>query len=91
MENQVHIPIDGALRARLDAARAWHNADEQSIIRRALEDFLAWDETHGDNQTEDEARWKAYADSGIAIPHEQVKQWLDEEIAALSVQLGVRK
>ena len=88
MENQIHIPLDAALHARVREACLQRHTSEEELMRRALEEFLARDEDMRLMLAEDEARWQEYLRTGEHVTMDEVSAWIDGEIAELSKQIA---
>lgn len=87
MTDQVSIPLDTALHARLLAVSERLHLNEQGLVLRALEEFLDRDEIYRRELAEDEERWQEYQKTGVAVPHEEMLAWMDKEISSLSAKL----
>ncbi len=77
MENQVHIPVDASLHARMVAASERYHTDEQELFRRAAEEFLAKGDAYEIEKHEDEQRLRRYRETGEHVSHEAMKLWVD--------------
>ena len=95
MINQLNIPIDAALSARLAEAGRHYNTNEQGIVLRALEDFFSHDTTHKqeleEDLVEDECRFQKFLQTGECVSNDDVMAWIDGEIAAITKQLSCPK
>lgn len=80
------IKLDKDTKARLEALGKLRDRSPHWLMKRAILEYIEREEKLETEKQEDEARWQEYLRTGEVIPHAQVEEWIDREIARLSAQ-----
>jgi predicted transcriptional regulator len=70
--------IDPQIEARFQALAAQGDGDAESLLRKALVEFLDRREVHARERAEDEARWQEYKRTGVAYTQEEMEAWVEQ-------------
>jgi predicted transcriptional regulator len=70
------VKLDEALHARLKNLGTLKARTPHWLMRTAIEEYVAREETYEREKQEDMERWQRYKTSHHAIPREQVAAWL---------------
>jgi predicted transcriptional regulator len=71
------VKLDDETRARLKQLGERKQRSTHWLMREAIHRYLDTEERYEDEKAEDRERWQRYLETGIAIPHEDVKMRLD--------------
>ncbi|MFZ2451040.1 MAG: hypothetical protein WAW36_11020 [Methylovulum miyakonense] len=71
------VKLDEPLRTRLTALSDLKSRSPQSLVNAAIEEYLTREETYEREKAEDSQRWQKFQQSGHAVPHSSVAEWLD--------------
>lgn len=77
MSTTLGLKVDEALRERLTRVADALDRTPHWVMKTALEAFLTGEERRLAEAAEDEARWARYELTGEAVPHTEVKAWLE--------------
>jgi predicted transcriptional regulator len=71
------IKLDESLLTRLTALSTLKSRSPQWLVNTAIEDYVTREETYEREKAEDMLRWQNYQQSGQAVPHSSVAEWLN--------------
>ncbi|MDD2724146.1 MAG: CopG family transcriptional regulator [Methylovulum sp.] len=70
------IKLDESLLTRLTALSTLKSRSPQWLVNAAIEDYVTREETYEREKAEDMLRWQNHQQSGHAVPHSSVAEWL---------------
>jgi predicted transcriptional regulator len=70
------IKLDESLLTRLTALSTLKSRSPQWLVNAAIEDYVTREEAYEREKAEDMLRWQNYQQSGLAVPHSSVAEWL---------------
>ena len=84
----VGVKLDDETRARLRNLGQAKQRSTHWMVKEAVARYLEVEERYERERTEDLARWERYVETGHAVPHETVAEWLDELAAEADRRTG---
>jgi predicted transcriptional regulator len=72
----IAVKLEEPLRARLIALSVLKSQSPQWLVNAAIENYVTREETYEREKAEDMLRWQNYQQSGQAVPHSSVAEWL---------------
>jgi predicted transcriptional regulator len=73
----IAVKLEEPLHIRLTALSVLKSRSPQSLVNAAIEDYVTREETYEREKAEDMLRWQNYQQSGLAVPHSSVAEWLN--------------
>ena len=86
----VGVKLDEETRARLRNLGQAKQRSTHWLVKEAVARYLDVEERYERERAEDLARWERYVETGHAVPHETVSEWLDEVAAEADRRTGDR-
>jgi predicted transcriptional regulator len=77
MASSLAIRLDEETKERLQALGKLRDRSPQWLMRAAIIEYLAREETYEREKHEDQERWMGYLITGETIGHDRVAEWLD--------------
>jgi len=71
------IKLDESLLTRLTALSTLKSRSPHWLVNTAIEEYVAREEAYEREKAEDSQRWQNYQQSGHAVQHSSVAEWLD--------------
>lgn len=84
----VGVKLDEETRARLRNLGQAKRRTTHWLVKEAVARYLEVEERYERERAEDLARWERYVETGHAVPHETVAEWLDELAAEADRRTG---
>ena len=84
----VGVKLDDETRARLRNLGQAKQRSTHWMVKEAVARYLEVEERYERERAEDLARWERYVETGHAVPHETVAEWLDELAAEADRRTG---
>ena len=75
-QSTIGLKIDEPTRERLKSLATAKRRTPHWLMRTALLEYLEREELAEGERAEDQARWDRYVLTGEAVPHDDVKRWL---------------
>jgi len=75
------IKLDESLLTRLTALSKLKSRSPQWLVNAAIEDYVTREEAYEREKAEDMLRWQNYQQSGQAVPHSSVAEWLSSWVS----------
>ena len=72
------VKLDESTCQRLKALAKLRDRSPHWLMRTAIEKYLEQEEHYEREKVEDMERWERYQLTGNAVPHQKVKNWLDQ-------------
>jgi len=71
------VKLDDTTQQRLAALGRIRDRSPHWLMCRAIETYLDREEKYEQEKREDMERWEQYQLTGVAVPHEQAAEWLE--------------
>jgi predicted transcriptional regulator len=71
------VKLDDTTQQRLAALSRIRDRSPHWLMCRAIETYLDREEKYEQEKREDMERWEQYQLTGVAVPHEQAAEWLE--------------
>jgi predicted transcriptional regulator len=71
------VKLDDTTQQRLAALGRIRDRSPHWLMCRAIETYLDREEKYEQEKREDMERWEQYQLTGVAMPHEQAAEWLE--------------
>jgi len=71
------VKLDESTQQRLVALGRIRDRSPHWLMCRAIDTFLDREEKYEQEKREDMGRWEQYQLTGVAVPHEQAAEWLE--------------
>jgi predicted transcriptional regulator len=78
MSRKLGITVEDDVRERLKLLADRRDRPTHWLIKKAIEEYLAREETYEREHREDLERWERYQLTGEAVSNDQVLAWLDQ-------------
>ena len=72
----VAVKLEDEIKERIQKLGEIKDRSSHWLMKRAILDFLEKEERIEKEKQEDKQRWETYAQTGEAIPHNDMKDWL---------------
>ncbi len=72
----VAVKLEDEIKERIQHLGELKDRSSHWLMKRAILDYLEKEEQYEQEKLEDEKRWEAYAQTGEAISHNDMKNWL---------------
>ncbi len=86
MSTTMGVKLDDSVRERLKLLGATKDRSPHWLMKQAIQEYLAREETHEREKQEDIERWQRYTHSGEYISHEEARTRLTELAAHARAQ-----